>query len=194
MSENRATKSGIARDVQQKLASKYDQQVAAGCMSWIAEITGEPLDCSGDVDSVHEQLKDGFILGKLMAVLKIGKMPAKRQTMAFKVMEQINQFLIAIKGPPMNIGDMSCFATADLWEKQNMVQVVTCLEAVGRNLDKCGIPNIRSRGPKESEKNERHFTEQQLAEGKNVIGLQMGTNKGASQAGQNFGKSRMIVD
>ena len=27
-----------------------------------------------------------------------------------------------------------------------------------------------------------------------VIGLQMGSNKGASQAGQNFGKTRAIID
>ena len=49
-------------------------------------------------------------------------------------------------------------------------------------------------GPKESTGNKREFTEEQLAQGKNIIGLQMGSNKGASQAGQNFGKSRMIVD
>jgi len=30
--------------------------------------------------------------------------------------------------------------------------------------------------------------------GASVIGLQMGTNKGASQAGMSFGKSRHIVD
>ena len=49
-------------------------------------------------------------------------------------------------------------------------------------------------GKKIAEKNVREFTEEQLKAGQNVIGLQMGSNKGASQAGQNFGKSRMIVD
>ena len=49
-------------------------------------------------------------------------------------------------------------------------------------------------GPKEADKNERHFTDEQLKAGQGVIGLQMGSNKGATQAGQSFGKSRMIVD
>ena len=49
-------------------------------------------------------------------------------------------------------------------------------------------------GPKESEKNERNFTEEQMKQGQSVIGLQMGTNKGASQAGMNMGKPRHIID
>ena len=64
-------------------------------------------------------------------------------------------------------------------------RVLQCLS------DDIPIPGF---GPKEAQANKREFTEEQLAQGKNIIGLQMGSNKGASQAGQNFGKSRMIVD
>ena len=49
-------------------------------------------------------------------------------------------------------------------------------------------------GPKMAEKNERHFTEEQLAEAKNTVSLQYGSNKGASQAGINMGKARSIMD
>ncbi len=49
-------------------------------------------------------------------------------------------------------------------------------------------------GPKEAEENRRVFSKEQLKAGESVIGLQMGTNKGASQAGMTFGKQRMIVD
>lgn len=49
-------------------------------------------------------------------------------------------------------------------------------------------------GPKESERQSREWTDEQLKAGQNIIGLQMGSNKGATQAGQNFGKARMIVD
>jgi hypothetical protein len=49
-------------------------------------------------------------------------------------------------------------------------------------------------GPKESAENKREFTEEQLKAGQGVIGLQMGSNKGASQAGQSFGKTRSILD
>uniref|UniRef100_A0A0R3WXW8 Transgelin n=1 Tax=Hydatigena taeniaeformis TaxID=6205 RepID=A0A0R3WXW8_HYDTA len=42
--------------------------------------------------------------------------------------------------------------------------------------------------------NKREFTEQQLREGQNVVSLQYGSNKGASQAGITMGKQRMIMD
>ena len=38
-------------------------------------------------------------------------------------------------------------------------------------------------GAKEADKNKREFDEETLKAGKNVIGLQMGSNTGASQAG-----------
>ena len=49
-------------------------------------------------------------------------------------------------------------------------------------------------GPKEAEANVREFTKEQLRAGESVIGLQMGTNKGATQSGMNYGKRRMIMD
>ena len=51
-----------------------------------------------------------------------------------------------------------------------------------------------SLGVKESEHNPRHFSQDKLREGQTIIGLQMGTNKGANQHGLNFGKSRSITD
>ena len=45
-------------------------------------------------------------------------------------------------------------------------------------------------GPKESEKNVRNFSEEQLKAGQNVISLQYGSNKGANQSGINFGNTR----
>lgn len=50
-----------------------------------------------------------------------------------------------------------------------------------------------SLGPKPSEKNLRNFSEEQLKAGETVIGLQAGTNKGATQAGLNMGASRKIL-
>lgn len=45
-----------------------------------------------------------------------------------------------------------------------------------------------------AEKQQIEFTEEQIAAGKNVVSLQYGSNQGASQAGQSFGKQRMIND
>ena len=48
--------------------------------------------------------------------------------------------------------------------------------------------------PKKSGKNVRDFTDEQRRAGEAVIGLQAGSNKGASQAGMSMGKQRMIID
>ncbi len=45
-------------------------------------------------------------------------------------------------------------------------------------------------GPKEADRNERQFTEEQLKEGNKIISLQYGTNKGATQSGLNIGNTR----
>lgn len=47
--------------------------------------------------------------------------------------------------------------------------------------------------PRKAQEHKREFTESQLKEGKNVIGLQMGSNKGASQAGMSYGRPRQII-
>lgn len=49
-------------------------------------------------------------------------------------------------------------------------------------------------GVRESAYNPRNFSEETLREGQTIIGLQMGTNKGANQKGINFGKGRSITD
>ena len=49
-------------------------------------------------------------------------------------------------------------------------------------------------GVKEADSNPRNFSEEKMKAGATVIGLQAGTNKVASQAGMNFGKSRSIID
>ena len=49
-------------------------------------------------------------------------------------------------------------------------------------------------GPRESQRNVRDFSDEQLKAGQSVIGLQMGTNKVASQKGMSFGGQRHIAD
>jgi transgelin len=48
-------------------------------------------------------------------------------------------------------------------------------------------------GPKPADENKREFSEETLAAGQTIIGLQAGQNKGASQAGQNLGAGRKII-
>ena len=56
------------------------------------------------------------------------------------------------------------------------------------------LVKVGAYGPKEAEANKREFTEEQLKAGQGIIGLQMGTNKGANQSGMNIGNTRHIVD
>lgn len=46
---------------------------------------------------------------------------------------------------------------------------------------------------RKAQENKREFSDEQLKAGKNVIGLQMGSNKGASQEGMSYGRPRQIL-
>lgn len=65
------------------------------------------------------------------------------------------------------------------------------LFSLGRMTQKHPEYTGPSLGPKMAEKNERQFTEDQLRASEGVLNLQMGYNKGASQAGLgSFGNTR----
>ena len=106
-------------------------------------------------------------------------------------MENISNFLDAAVAYGVRRADL--FQTVDLYEKQNMVSVMIGIYALGRKAQSNHFygPTL---GPRESCHNKREFTIDQMNDGFNVIGLQMGSNKGATQSGMNFGKSRFIMD
>ncbi|NXF39625.1 TAGL2 protein, partial [Nyctibius bracteatus] len=115
--------------------------------------------------------------------------------MAFKQMEQISQFLQAAER--YGIAATDIFQTVDLWEGKNMA----CVQRTLMNLGSLAVakgdglfvgdPNWF---PKKSQENRRVFSEDKLKEGQSVIGLQMGTNRGASQAGMTgYGMPRQIL-
>lgn len=59
----------------------------------------------------------------------------------------------------------------------------------------CGLRVVCLCVCRKAQENRRDFSDEQLSEGKNVIGLQMGTNKGASQAGMTgYGRPRQIIN
>ncbi len=89
--------------------------------------------------------------------------------------------------------DVDLFQAVDLMERKNIAQVTNTIFAIGRTTYK--HPEWRGPwlGPKPSEEHRRNFTEDQLRAGEGIIGLQAGTNKGATQSGQNFGASRKII-
>jgi len=186
MSVNRAAKSGFAAEAQRKINSKYSDELAAECLEWIKEVTGEPINTSGDMDNFFEVLKNGVLLCKLINSLKAGTIKkVNESTMAFKCMENISAFLEHAKA--FGVPNQETFQSVDLWERQNLNSVIICLQSLGRKANNFDKPSI---GPKESEKNVRNFSEEQMKAVQNVISLQYGSNKGANQSGINFGNTR----
>ncbi|KAL5291250.1 TAGLN3 family protein [Megaselia abdita] len=186
MSINRAPKSGFAAEAQRKINSKYSDELAQECLEWIKEITGEPINTSGDMDNFFEVLKDGVLLCKLVNCIEAGSVRKINESkMAFKCMENISAFLACAQ--KFGVPTQETFQSVDLWERQNLNSVVICIQSLGRKATKFGQPGI---GPKEAEKNVRNFTDEQLKAGQNVISLQYGSNKGATQSGINFGNTR----
>jgi len=188
---NRQHGFGFSAEVKNKINSKYDPALEQEAMEWIVywlpELSAEKPQGQ---KNVHQWLKNGRVLCQLINKISPGSVrKINKNNMAFMQMENIGNFLKAAENFGMNKND--AFQTVDLFEGTNMPQVISGLHALGRVCKKKGLVGI---GPKEADSNVRTFSEQQLQAGKNIIGLQMGTNKGASQAGQNFGKTRAIID
>ena len=53
--------------------------------------------------------------------------------------------------------------------------------------------SVPALGPKEATANKREFSEEQMKAGEHIIGIQMGTNKLASQSGDHFGRPRQVA-
>lgn len=184
---SRATKSGFAAEAQAKIHGKYDSGRGALILSWIQQVSGQEIDTDGNVDNFCIILKDGKVLCNLANALQPGSIKKINDTkMAFKQMENINNFLNfaeTVVGVPKN----ESFMTVDLYEKQDPNSVLICLESIARKAGKFGKPTL---GPKESEAQKRDWSEEQMRAGESVIGLQMGTNKGANQSGMIIGNTR----
>ncbi|CAB4055193.1 TAGLN [Lepeophtheirus salmonis] len=131
-------------------------------LQWVESVLEEPLP-KGDFEEI---LQNGVILCKLMNKISPGAISKfKEKGPAFLLMENINAFLKAVKA--YGVPEEEAFQTPDLFEARNISQYTG--------------PKI---GPKMSTKNERNFTEEQIKAGRDSqIGLQAGSNKGASQAG-----------
>jgi len=192
---HRAEKSGLSRDIQKKLEAKYNLDQEVQCRAWIEEVLDEKLsDQEVGMHNFQHCLKDGQVLCKLLNTLN-GEALIKKinsQKMAFKQMENIEQFIKGCKTFGLKDGDI--FQTADLYECQNMSQVIATIYAVSSVASSEKGYEGPSIGTKIAEKNEREFDEATLNAGKFVLGGQMGYTEGESQSGMNIGKTRKVVD
>ena len=192
----RPTGYGLTAETKRKIDSKFDAVLAGQALDWMEAVLEESLFDDRNEDKlktyIQEKLKDGSILCKLINKIRPGSVKKiNAGKLPFVKMENIGFFLNGCYEYGVKKEDL--FQTADLFEGANIVQVVNGLAALGRKTSANGA-NLPSFGPKESTAAPRTFTDEQLQAGKGIIGLQMGSNKGASQAGQNFGKTRQILD
>ena len=179
---------GMTAELKEKQASKYDTQLESQARDWLQAVLGEPFPAG----SFHDALKDGVYLCKVINKLQPGSVPKiNTGKMAFKMMENIGNFLDAIGR--YGVSKHESFQTVDLYEAENMVQVVNAIHALGRKARSKGYsgPTL---GPKEAAKNVRqHDPAEQKVLSQATIGLQMGSNRGASQAGMTpYGLGRQI--
>ncbi|KHJ47572.1 hypothetical protein D918_01727 [Trichuris suis] len=208
---DRATKSGIAAEAEAKatlskqrcvvarsffngaqfqIKSKFSPDQASQLLTWIRDISEQEIDTDGSMENFIAVLKDGVVLCKLANALQPGAIRKINETkMAFKQMENINNFLNfaeSVVGVPKS----ESFMTVDLYESQDPNSVLICLASVARKAHKFGKPSV---GPKEAQGEKREWTDEQMRAGSNIISLQYGSNKGATQSGMNIGNSRHII-
>ncbi|KAG6802703.1 muscle-specific protein 20 [Apis laboriosa] len=179
----------LERQVRAKIAAKRNPEQEKEAQEWIESILGKKFP-PGEL--FEDVIKDGQVLCHLMNKISPGSISKINSSGGqFKMMENINAFQKALKD--YGVADVDVFQTVDLWEKKDIAQVVTTLFALGRTTYKHPEWKGPYLGPKPADECKREFTEEQLRAGQTVIGLQAGSNKGATQSGQSIGATRKIL-
>ncbi|XP_028679208.1 calponin-1 [Erpetoichthys calabaricus] len=186
---NRGPAYGLSAEVKSKLAQKYDPHKEEELRFWIEEITGKKMG-----ESFMEALKDGVILCELVNKLQPGSIrKINNSSQNWHQLENIGNFIKAITDYGMKPVDI--FEANDLFENFNHTQVQSTLMALAGLAKTKGFHTKSDVGVKYAEKQQRRFNPEKLKEGRNIIGLQMGTNKYASQKGMtSYGTRRHLYD
>ncbi|OQR81877.1 hypothetical protein THRCLA_11321, partial [Thraustotheca clavata] len=149
---------GLDKELAVKAMAKYDAAAEDEAREWIEAITGRSIGPDFGLG-----LKDGVILCELAnSVDPSSRIKISSSQMPFRQMENVTAFIRACRA--IGVMEFDLFETVDLYEQKDLGVVVRCLHALGRTLQK----NPSYKGPilgvKEATKNERTFTEAQLAE------------------------------
>ncbi|KAL2086646.1 hypothetical protein ACEWY4_017705 [Coilia grayii] len=180
---------GLSAEVKSKLAGKYDPVIEEQLRMWIQEVTGRRLG-----DNFMESLKDGVILCDLINKLQPGSVrKINESSQNWHQLENIGNFVRAITDYGLRPHDI--FEANDLFENMNHTQVQSTLITLAGVAKTKGVNTKYDIGVKYAEKQQRRFAPEKMKEGRNVIGLQMGTNKCASQKGMtSYGTRRHLYD
>lgn len=185
-----------------RIEKKYDEELEPRLIRWIqtqcgAEV-GEPPEPGRY--GFQQWLKNGLVLSRLInSLFPKGSQPVKipdpPPSMVFKQMEQVAQFLKASED--YGVVKTDIFQTVDLYEGKDLAAVQRTIMALGSiavTKDDGLYQGDPSWFMKKAQENKREFSDDQMKQGKHVIGLQMGSNKGASQSGSTgYGRPRQII-
>jgi len=126
---------GLDKDLQDKIAAKYDPKRVAQVSQWIFDVTGKK------VKDFHGDLKSGVKLCRLMNKIQPGSCKkVKVSKMPFVQRENLVKYLEACKNYGMRETDV--FVSQDLFEGDNLNNVVVNLFALNKLAQKNGF-----RGP-----------------------------------------------
>uniref|UniRef100_A0A3B1K7K4 Transgelin 2 n=1 Tax=Astyanax mexicanus TaxID=7994 RepID=A0A3B1K7K4_ASTMX len=180
---NKGPSYGLSREVQSKIDKKYDPELEERLVEWIVAQCGPSVGRpQPGKQGFQTWLKDGCILvisdnskwvrGPLQPVTPFfeSQFDSKKLSIPYAVVA-LRKDLAAVQMTLMALGSIA----------------VTKSDGCYR-----GDPSWFHR---KAQENKREFSDEQLKEGQSVIGLQMGTNKGASQAGMTgYGRPRQILN
>lgn len=191
---------GLSRECAMKSQAKFSLERSQECTAWLEEVLGRKFEYEGeeagqtgpkDQLQFATLLKDGSILCELINKLEPGSVK-KINTMKapFKQRENIEMYLKGCKA--YGLSEQDLFQVNDLYEHKNLYMVVDNLWTLGGLTQKKGWSGPVF-GVKIASENKRNFNADVMKAGHSVIGLQYGSNKGASQAGMTaYGASRQI--
>ncbi|TRZ00801.1 hypothetical protein DNTS_034658 [Danionella cerebrum] len=219
---NRGPSYGLSREVQEKIDQKYDPELESRIVDWILVQCGGDLQRpESGKQNFQKWLMSGTILCRLInSLYPSGEGPVKKiteSTMVFKQMEKISQFLQAAEEYGVPPGGEWLMHLTVIWGQHNKVPAdligrVT-LQAVRRGKDMAAVQRTLLAlgseaitkddgyyrgGPdwfhRKTKGHKREFSEEQLRQGRSIIGLQMGSNRGASRSGMTgYGTPRQIM-
>jgi len=179
----------LEHQVKMKMHGKRDEAEEREGLTWLYAVLGNPNPSPNLLN--YELLRDGQLLCRVMNTLAPGSIPnINTGNSHFKLMENINKFTDACR--KYGVPNQDLFQTADLFEMKDLVAVTGTIFALGRTVHLHPEWRGPMLGPKPAVGNTREWTDEQLRASEGIIGLQAGQNKGASQAGDNFGAGRII--
>jgi len=141
MSGFRAAKVGDAYRTEQKFEARYDEEeklgTPAAIITWMSKVLGSDLGTTPATDwqSIHNHLKDGVVLCKLINKLNTfaGKPTVKagKATSSFSALSNIENFNLGAKD--FGVPATALFQPPDLYEgrKAPMLNVINCLNQLG---------------------------------------------------------------